>query len=40
MRGNVVWRIGRVVCVAFLALFVAMLAVLAVFMVAFTKTKA
>lgn len=39
MRGNVVWRIGRVVCVAFLALFVAMLAVIAVFMVAFTKTK-
>lgn len=39
MRGNVVWRIGRVLCVAFLALFVAMLAVIAVFMVAFTKTK-
>lgn len=40
MRGNVVWRVGRAVCVAFLALFVAMLAVVAVFMVTFAKTKA
>lgn len=40
MRGNVAWRVGRAVCVAFLALFVAMLAVVAVFMVTFAKTKA
>ena len=35
MRRNVAWRIGRAMCVAFLALFVAMAAVLLVFLTTF-----
>lgn len=35
MRRNVAWRIGRAVCVAFLALFVAMVAVVLVFFTTF-----
>ena len=35
MRRNVVWRIGRAVCAAFLALFVAMAAILLVFFTTF-----
>jgi hypothetical protein len=35
MRRNVVWRIGRAMCVAFLALFVAMATVILVFFTTF-----